>query len=219
MNARPALLTGRPQAASQERRGAMESRNKLLYPLMVIAAIAVTLFSALGIAMMMGYLPSASSAEKPAEKQIASQPVAGAQRQAQAQSQRKAQAQTPGQTQSASSKLAAVCADCGVVESIRVVEQRGSGSGLGAVAGGVTGMLVGNQFGRGDGRTAMTVLGGVGGAYAGNEIEKNVKRRTTYEVRVRLDKGGVATAHMASNPGVAVGDKVRVVNGAVVARS
>jgi len=191
----------------------MESRNKLLYPLMVIAAIAVTLFSALGIAMMMGYLPSASSTEK----QVVAAPVAGAQRQAQPQ--RKAQAQTPGQTQSAPSRLAAVCADCGVVESIRVVEQRGSGSGLGAVAGGLTGMLVGNQFGRGDGRTAMTVLGGVGGAYAGNEIEKNVKRSTTYEVRVRLDKGGVATAHMASNPGVAVGDKVRVVNGAVVARS
>lgn len=195
----------------------MESHNNLLYPLMVIAAIAVTLFSALGIAMMMGYLPSASSAEKLAEKQIASQPVAGAQRQAQPQ--RKAQAQAPGQTQSAPSRLAAVCADCGVVESIRVAEQRGSGSGLGAVAGGLTGMLVGNQFGRGDGRTAMTVLGGVGGAYAGNEIEKNVKHNTTYEVRVRLDKGGVATAHMASNPGVAVGDKVRVVNGAVVARS
>ena len=83
----------------------------------------------------------------------------------------------------------------------------------------MTGMLVGNQFGRGDGRTAMTVLGGVGGAYAGNEIEKNVKRNTTYEVRVRLNKGGVATTRMASNPGVAVGDKVRVVNGAVVARS
>lgn len=195
----------------------MGSRRNLLYPLMVIAALAVTLFSALGIAMMMGYLPSASSAEKPAEKQIASQPVAGAQRQAQPQ--RKAQSQSPGQAQSAPSRLAAVCADCGVVESIRVVEQRGSGSGLGAVAGGLTGMLVGNQFGRGDGRTAMTVLGGVGGAYAGNEIEKNVKRSTTYEVRVRLDKGGVATAHMASNPGVAVGDKVRVVNGAVVARS
>lgn len=195
----------------------MGSRRNLLYPLMVIAAIAVTLFSALGIAMMMGYLPSASSAEKSAEKQVASRPVAGAQRQAQPQ--RKAQSQTPGQAQSAPSKLAAVCADCGVVESIRLVEQRGSGSGLGAVAGGLTGMLVGNQFGRGDGRTAMTVLGGVGGAYAGNEIEKNVKRSTTYEVRVRLDKGGVATAHMASNPGVAVGDKVRVVNGAVVARS
>lgn len=215
MNAEPALLRGRPAAAVPERRGAVESRNKLLYPLMVIAAIAVTLFSALGIAMMMGYLPSASSAEKPGEKQIVPQAAAGAQRQSQPQ--HKAQAQ--GQAQSPRSRLASVCTDCGVVESIRVVEQRGSGSGLGVVAGGLTGMLVGNQFGRGDGRTAMTVPGGVGGAYAGNEIEKNVKRGTSYEVRVRLDKGGVATAHMASNPGIAVGDKVRVVNGAVVARS
>lgn len=187
-----------------------ESRNKLLYPLMVIAAIAVTLFSALGIAMMMGYLPSASSAEKQ-EKQVMSTPAAAGV-ESPAQPQRKSQGQ-------AQPKLAAVCADCGVVESIRVVEQRGSGTGLGMVAGGLTGMLVGNQFGRGGGRTAMTVLGGAGGAYAGNEIEKNVKRSTSYEVRVRLDKGGVATAHMTSNPAFAVGDKVRVVNGAVVARS
>lgn len=177
----------------------MEPRNKSLYPLLVIAAIAVTLFSALGIAMMLGYLPSASSADKVGDRPAATTQAAGARRQA--------------------APDTAACANCGVVESIRVVERRGSGSGLGAVAGGLTGMVVGNQFGRGDGRTAMTVLGGVGGAYAGNEIEKNVKRSTSYEVRVRLDKGGVATAYMPSSPPVAVGDKVRMVNGTVVPRA
>lgn len=76
MNARPVVMPMRPQAIAQERRGASGSRNKFLYPLMVIAAIAVTLFSTLGIAMMMGYLPSVSSAEK----QVVAQPVATAQR-------------------------------------------------------------------------------------------------------------------------------------------
>lgn len=211
MSALPALLTGRPAEAPQQRRNAMEfqSRNKMLYPLMVVAAIAVTLFSALGIAMMMGYLPSASSADKPNDRPAASQP-AGAQQYPQAQ-------QVPHETASGNGqKLAAACATCGVVESIRVVEHRGSGTGVGAVAGGLAGALVGNQFGRGNGRTVMTLLGGAGGAYAGNEIEKNTKHSSSYEVRIRLDKGGVTTTHMASAPAVAVGDKVRVVNGAVV---
>lgn len=183
----------------------MESRNKLLYPLMVLAAIAVTLFSALGIAMMMGYLPSASSAEKPGDRPAASQPTAGA------------QPQYPRQMATTSErKTVAACAGCGVVESIRVVEHRGSGTGAGAVAGGLAGALVGNQFGRGNGRTVMTLLGGAGGAYAGNEIEKSTKRSSSYEVRIRLDKGGFTTAHMAASPNFAVGDKVRMVNGAVV---
>lgn len=184
----------------------LTSRNKSLYPLLVTAAIAVTLFSALGIAMMMGYLPnanSANSADRPGVSQSAPAPQRPTSRDAEA---------APGSPQ----KLAAACANCGVVESIRIVEHRGSGSGVGAVAGGLAGALVGNQFGRGDGRTVMTLLGGAGGAYAGNEIEKSTKRSSSYEVRVRLDKGGVATTHMASSPAVAVGDKVRLVNGTVV---
>lgn len=185
------------------------SPNKLLYPLMVVAAIAVTLFSALGIAMMLGYLPNASSAEKTAafEQAVDLQP------------RRKGETETATPASDGAHKLAAACANCGVVESIRVVEHRGSGSGLGAVAGGLAGALVGNQFGRGNGRSAMTLLGGAGGAYAGNEIEKNAKRSSSYEVRVRLDQGGVTTVRMASSPAVAVGDKVRLVNGAVVVRS
>lgn len=187
----------------------MTSRNKSLYPLLVMAAIAVTLFSALGIAMMMGYLPNANSANSanPAERPVASQPAGAQQRP----SSRDAEL-AAGNSQ----KLAAACTNCGVVESIRIVEHRGSGSGVGAVAGGLAGALVGNQFGRGDGRTVMTLLGGAGGAYAGNEIEKNTKRSSSYEVRVRLDKGGITTTHMASSPSVAVGDKVRLVNGTVV---
>lgn len=209
MSALPALLTRRPDEAPQHGGNAMEfqSRNKMLYPLMVIAAIAVTLFSALGIAMMMGYLPSASSADRPGDRPVASQPAG---------SQPKQQYPQYPQASAEERRLAAACATCGVVESIRVVEHRGSGSGVGAVAGGLAGALVGNQFGRGDGRTAMTLLGGAGGAYAGNEIEKNSKRSSSYEVRIRLDKGGFTTARMASSPAVAVGDKVRVVNGAVV---
>ncbi len=183
----------------------MESHNKLLYPLMVVAAIAVTVFSALGIATIMGYVPSVNSAEKTAASQL----VAGVQP--------KTSPQHKNETVAAEEHAA--CVNCGVVESIRAVERRGSGTGLGAVAGGLTGLLVGNQMGRGNGRTAMTLLGGAGGAFAGNEIEKNSKRSMSYEVRVRLDNGGVRTIHEINSPSVAVGDKVRVVNGAIVSQS
>jgi len=179
----------------------METRNRLLYPLLVMAAIAVIVFSALGIATMMGYLPSVNSAEKPTAAQTG------------------ASTQPPRKDQAAPQKTVVTCANCGVVDSIRVIEHRGQGTGLGAVAGGLTGMLVGNQFGRSNGRAAMTLLGGVGGAYAGNEIEKNTKKSTSFEIRVRLDNGRIHTVYGASSTAFAVGDRVRVVNGAVLPQS
>ena len=46
--------------------GNVQGRNGILYPVMLIAAIAVIVFSAAGIATMMGWLPSArSDAEAP----------------------------------------------------------------------------------------------------------------------------------------------------------
>ena len=43
-----------------------DSQSGLLYPLMVIAAIAVTVFSAVGVATMMGWMPGALSGSEPA---------------------------------------------------------------------------------------------------------------------------------------------------------
>lgn len=39
----------------------LEKRTNLLYPLMLIAAVTVIMFSIMGIATMMGWLPSAQS--------------------------------------------------------------------------------------------------------------------------------------------------------------
>lgn len=103
---------------------------------------------------------------------------------------------------------APVCANCGVVESVRTVTKKGQGTGLGAVAGGVVGAAVGNQVGKGNGRTAMTVLGAVGGGFAGNEVEKRARSVTVHEVRVRMDDGSVRTIEQAQ-PAHA-GDRVTV---------
>ena len=65
----------------------------------------------------------------------------------------------------------------------------------------------------------MTILGAAGGALAGNEIEKNVKKHYSYRVTVRMDDGSFRTLSQSSAPAVAVGERVRVVNGTVIARS
>lgn len=102
----------------------------------------------------------------------------------------------------------ATCAQCGVVESVQAVKVKGEASGVGAVAGGVLGGVVGNQFGKGNGRTAMTVLGAVGGGVAGHEVEKNVKAKTVFNVKLRMDDGTTRTVQQAQAP--AVGARVQV---------
>jgi outer membrane lipoprotein SlyB len=189
------------------------ARPKLLYPAMVVAAIAVTLFSLLGIATMTGLLPQAHSAADPAGNRLADNRNSPANGQA-------AMSDTDAPTGNRAGTVAPhSCSTCGTVESISLVESKGQGSGVGAVVGGIAGALLGNTMGQGNGRTAMTLVGAGGGAYAGNEIEKNTHKSSSYRIRVRLEHGGLRTVYQRSSPSVAVGDRVKVVNGAVVQQS
>ena len=182
------------------------TRPKLLYPAMVIAAIAVTLFSLLGIATMTGLLPQAHSAADLAGNTNRQETLAMSDADVPAGSHAGAVAPPP-------------CSSCGTVESINLVESKGQGSGIGAVVGGVAGALLGNTMGQGNGRTAMTLVGAGGGAYAGNEIEKNTHKTSSYRIRVRLENGELRTVYQRNPPTVAVGDRVKVVNGAVIQQS
>jgi outer membrane lipoprotein SlyB len=101
-----------------------------------------------------------------------------------------------------------VCGNCGTVEAVTPVTRQGKGSGVGVVAGGVAGAVLGNQVGKGDGRTAATILGAVGGGWAGNAIEKNVKKTTVYAVSVRMEDGSTRNFEEATAP--PVGAKVKV---------
>ena len=101
-----------------------------------------------------------------------------------------------------------VCANCGTIESVTAVKQAGNTNGVGAVAGGALGAVVGNQIGKGSGRTVATILGAVGGGVAGHMIEKNVRKDTVYQVRVRMEDGSIRSVDQASLP--AVGGKVTV---------
>jgi outer membrane lipoprotein SlyB len=178
------------------------NRKGLLYPMLLIAAVSVIIFSAFGVAMMTGLLPRAESMGVERADDTAKPVPAERER-----------SSTPPRHLAA----AATCANCGVIESIRPVEVKGQGSGLGMVAGGITGALVGNQIGRGNGNTLATIAGAAGGVFAGNEIEKNMKKAVQYQVRVQMSDGSYRTSTLSTAPAFAVGDKVRVINGQVVA--
>ena len=103
---------------------------------------------------------------------------------------------------------AVLCAACGTVEAVHAVQQKGEGTGLGAVAGGVLGGVVGHQVGGGNGKTAMTVIGAVGGGLAGHEIEKRARSTTVFDVQVRMEDGSTRTFQQSQS--VAVGAQVVV---------
>lgn len=182
------------------------ARPRLLYPALVIAAISVTLFSLIGIAALTGVMPSAHS--NPQAAATAKAAPAG----------KLAQSSVPSSAPKARAGTAA-CVGCGTVESINLVETPAKTTGVGAVAGGLTGALLGNQIGRGDGRTVMTIAGGAGGAYLGNKIEQNTRRTSSYKIVVRMENGSLRTIYQTEAPSVAVGGQVQIVGNSVVARS
>ncbi|MGH8253121.1 MAG: glycine zipper 2TM domain-containing protein [Steroidobacteraceae bacterium] len=111
-----------------------------------------------------------------------------------------------------------VCSNCGVIESITPVKEEGKSTALGAVAGGLAGLVVGNQIGGGNGKTVAKIAGAAGGAYLGNKVEKKVRGTTHYDIKVRLDNGTETTISQINAPTLAVGAPVQIVSGTVVAK-
>jgi outer membrane lipoprotein SlyB len=108
-------------------------------------------------------------------------------------------------------RAAAVCHECGIVESVDEVKTRASGSGLGAAGGAVVGGLLGRQVGGGHGRDLATIAGAVGGAVVGNQVEGNVRATRAYDVTVRMHDGEIRKFNTDSVVWRA-GDQVKVVN-------
>ena len=205
--------------------------KQTLHPLMIIAAVAVVLFCGVGTAAIMGWLPTSNAngsvpGAEPMPGQLASQ-----QQQQQpanayntgnnlaannnangsannAQGQREDRAPEPEAKQAA-----AACKSCGVIESVRSIEHRPQGSGVGAAGGAILGVLLGNQVGGGHGRQLATVAGAVGGAVAGNQVETHMKTTRTWRIVVRMDNGTTRTFNQSAQPAWGSGDAVRVVNG------
>lgn len=108
------------------------------------------------------------------------------------------------------------CPDCGVVVAVREVEVKGKGTGLGAVAGGVAGAVVGHEISRG--RDAGTLVGAAGGAIAGHQIERHARTTKRFYTDVRMSDGTVQTIASGSQPPWRTGDAVRLQDGRLVLR-
>ncbi|HJV52387.1 MAG TPA: glycine zipper 2TM domain-containing protein [Noviherbaspirillum sp.] len=172
----------------------MESNqsSKRLHPLMAGAAASVMLVSLVGTAAMTGILPSSQGTTAPA---ASVQPVAaaadGKATTAPVQAQTPAPAPAPAVAQYApppsyqqpartvhrthvvhhtttASAQPATYAPPAPAPQPPVAQNSPVGIGVGAVVGG----LLGNQVGRGNGRTLATIAGAIGGGYVGNEIAK-----------------------------------------------
>ena len=249
--------------------------SRSMHPMLIVAAGAVTLFCAVGIAVLTGVIPSAqgqkadsTTAAAPATSATATagtsnisgagsqdskaqalkstdngtigQPLAKSEKAATAHkssqpthvasnspNSSREREPTPTYAQGSNSassnqstRVAAyeppVCRNCGTVDSITPITKQGEGSGAGAVLGGVLGGVLGHQVGGGRGKDLATVAGAVGGAVLGNTVEKNSKTTSVYDVRVRLEDGTFQTLRYETEPGIRVGDKVKIENGRAV---
>ncbi|MDP2825146.1 MAG: glycine zipper 2TM domain-containing protein [Sulfuritalea sp.] len=110
------------------------------------------------------------------------------------------------------------CPDCGVIGNVRQVTHEGQGSGAGAVLGGLAGGALASNIGRGNTRTLATIAGAVGGGMLGNSIEKSQRRTVGYQVTVRMEDGATRQIDSDTLPPWRIGDKVKLVSGAIVSR-
>ncbi len=102
-----------------------------------------------------------------------------------------------------------VCADCGKVTAVRVIEKKGESSSVGLIAGGVAGALLGNQVGGGTGKGLATIAGAAGGAYAGKKVQENMNTHKVWKVTVRYGDGRTRSVEFKENPGLRAGDLVK----------
>jgi len=103
---------------------------------------------------------------------------------------------------------APVCASCGVIDGYSAVQVQGQNNGVGAVAGGLGGALVGSQIAGRHNHTLGGVIGAVGGGLLGNAIETHQRTVTVYDVRVRMADGSIRTVRQSYVP--TVGQRVDV---------
>lgn len=106
----------------------------------------------------------------------------------------------------------------GVVESVRLVQIEGTGSGVGTAAGAVVGGVAGNTVGGGHGQAIATVLGAVAGGLVGAAAEESMTRKDGLEITVQLDKGGLIAVTQEADEQFHPGERVRVMEGGGVTR-
>ncbi|HYU70692.1 MAG TPA: glycine zipper 2TM domain-containing protein [Burkholderiales bacterium] len=205
------------------------------HPLLIVAAIAITLFSLVGIGAVLGWIPTsvgnpgaASTPLAQAPEQPAAQPEEAKPAEPKPAAKPKPRPVVRSEPPHVAARaavpppppvvVAAICRECAVVEEVREVEKAGTGSGAGAVGGAVVGGVLGHQMGGGRGKDIATVLGALGGGLAGNQIEKNAKKTVEYQIIIRYEDGTKGLFTQATPPSWRPGDKVKIIDGVIQAR-
>ncbi|MCT7328729.1 glycine zipper 2TM domain-containing protein [Ralstonia mojiangensis] len=218
-------------------------QSRRMHPLMAAAAVAVIIASVTGVAAMTGVLPTSKAMQGSTAPNVAAQPAStplalAAPGQTAMPNQAAAAyptqpsavhhavhrpapsyaAHNPSLNADYAQPRPAANPYAGQVTAVTpIATQQGNETGLGMIGGAVVGGLLGNQVGKGNGRTLATVAGAVGGGYAGHEAENYYHRDTSYNVSVRMDNGATRTFTYKAAPGFQVGDRVHVENGSLAA--
>jgi outer membrane lipoprotein SlyB len=225
----------------------MENTNSRLHPLLTAAAISVTVFSAVGVASLTGFLPHSFGSQKevaplqipqevakpvepaithpvqePVAKPVHKKPVARVSRpQAMAPApvaysdfgHEPPLAQAPVTVPEAPRPVVKP-GNVGTIQAVREVKDPGKTNGVGPIAGGIAGAILGDQIGgHGNTRKIITVLGAAGGAFAGREIEQQARATKHWEIDVRRDDGATETVRSDVTPPYHPGDRVRLLDG------
>jgi outer membrane lipoprotein SlyB len=209
----------------------MEANTRKLHPLLTVAAISLTVFSAVGVAAITGLIPNSKGSAKDETPVAALEapapqaaPIPAPQVQPAPKPVKKAVvrksapiayndypqvAQAPQAVEAP--KPVAKPGLHGVVESVREIEVKGDAKGIGAVGGGVAGAVLGHNIG--DNNKLVTVLGAAGGALLGNHIEKKVRTEKAWEMTVRYDDGTTQSFQSKEAPFWQPGNRVRFYEG------
>ena len=99
--------------------------------------------------------------------------------------------------------------DTGTVISLRKVEIKPETSGTGTALGAVAGGIAGSMFGGGHAKILTATAGAVAGGVAGNAIA--TRTQDGIEYTIRLDNGAVVTITQDPTPVISVGQKVRLI--------
>jgi len=216
----------------------MEANTRKLHPLLTVAAVSLTVFSAVGVAAITGLIPNSkgsakdevpvAAVEAPVAKSQYVEPPVPAPKPVKKAVVRKSTPMAPAKPVETvayndypqvvqaprtveAPKPAVKPGLHGVVESVREVELKGDAKGIGAVGGGVAGAVLGHNIG--DNNKLVTVLGAAGGALLGNHIEKTVRTEKAWEMTVRYDDGTTQSFQSKEAPFWQPGNRVRYYEG------
>jgi hypothetical protein len=105
----------------------------------------------------------------------------------------------------------------GRVNAIQESQQVSQGKSAGASIGGaLVGGAIGSLFGGGSGKTIMTAVGATAGGVAANSAVSNSGSNTVWDVSIRFEDGIDRVIRTTQPPPFRPGDRVRVINGAIM---